>query len=245
MLQCIQIWNSLNMKLHSHLTTLSAKTTDQSLIMTSTWLKNNTNAFPSAPPYDATLFCLQHPCKYPLCSLQTCKSLICRGKADYIWLIGYLQRRPYDAIKFCTDNTNNGVNLHNVFKLSLLSSWLITKPPYRLLAMVNWPKRHVTSNNTSTMSIKDNKMVHINFNGYLVNHNMQTSSQKHKSAPRLTFTLTKSFVLSLITCYNLMTQQRLDSRRVLDIKYCYIYLTHISIPNYFCPCTQYTTAVLQ
>jgi hypothetical protein len=32
------------------MTTLSAKTTDQSLIMTSTSLKNSTNAFPSAPP---------------------------------------------------------------------------------------------------------------------------------------------------------------------------------------------------
>jgi hypothetical protein len=38
-------------KLHFHLTTLSAKTTDQSLIMTSTSLKIDTNTFPSAPPY--------------------------------------------------------------------------------------------------------------------------------------------------------------------------------------------------
>ena len=45
----IPIWNSLNMKLHSHLTSLSAKTSDQSLFMTSTSLKNNSNAFPSAP----------------------------------------------------------------------------------------------------------------------------------------------------------------------------------------------------
>jgi hypothetical protein len=42
--------NFLNVKLHSHLTTLSAKTTYQSLIMTSTSLKNNTKAFPSALP---------------------------------------------------------------------------------------------------------------------------------------------------------------------------------------------------
>jgi hypothetical protein len=47
----IQTWNSLNVKLHSHLTTPSAKITDQSLIMTSTSLKNNTNAFPSALPF--------------------------------------------------------------------------------------------------------------------------------------------------------------------------------------------------
>ena len=46
-----------------------------------------------------------------------------------------------------------------------------------------------------------NKMAHINYTGYLVNHNLQTSLQKHKSPPRLIFTLTKSFVLYLITCY--------------------------------------------
>ena len=51
------------------------------------------------------------------------------------------------------------------------------------------------------MSVKDIKTAHINYTGYLVNHNLQTSSQKHKPHPRLTFTLTKSFVLSLITCY--------------------------------------------
>jgi hypothetical protein len=45
----IPIWNSLNMKLHFHLTALSSKTTNQSLIMTSTSLNNNTNAFSSAP----------------------------------------------------------------------------------------------------------------------------------------------------------------------------------------------------
>jgi hypothetical protein len=44
--------------------------------------------------------------------------------------------------------------------------------------------------------------------------------KKHKSPPRLIFTLTKSFVLSLITCYNLLTtQQRFDLRGVLDIQY--------------------------
>ena len=70
------------------------------------------------------------------------------------------------------------------------------------------------------MSVNDNKTVHINYTGYLVNHNLQTSLQKHKSPPRLIFTLTKSFVLYLITCYNLLTtQQRFDSRGVLDIQY--------------------------
>jgi hypothetical protein len=39
------------MKLHSRLTTLSAKITNQSLIMTSTSLMNNTMAFPSALPF--------------------------------------------------------------------------------------------------------------------------------------------------------------------------------------------------
>ena len=47
-------------------------------------------------------------------------------------------------------------------------------------------------------AIKDNKTVHFNYARYVVNHNWQTSSQKHKSPPRLTaFLLTKSFVLSL------------------------------------------------
>jgi hypothetical protein len=77
--------------------------------------------------------------------------------------------------------------------------------------------RHIE--HASTSSVKDNKTVHINYTGYLVNHNLQTSLQKHKFPPRLIFTLTKSFVLSLITCYNLLTtQQRFDSRGVLDIQ---------------------------
>ena len=47
--------NSLNVQLHSHLTSPSAKTTNQSLIMTSKHiLKNNANAFPSA------LLCVRH-----------------------------------------------------------------------------------------------------------------------------------------------------------------------------------------
>ena len=72
------------------------------------------------------------------------------------------------------------------------------------------PKDTSHQNNASTTSVTDNKTVHINYTGYLVNHNMQTSSQKHKSPPRLIFTWTKSFVLSLITCYHLLTtQQRL------------------------------------
>ena len=80
------------------------------------------------------------------------------------------------------------------------------------------------------MPVKD-KLVHINFSGYLVNHNLQPSLQEPKSPPRLTFTLTNSFVLSLITCYNLLTtQQRFDSRGVLDIQYCSIYLNKYPYP---------------
>ena len=71
--------------------------------------------------------------------------------------------------------------------------------------------------------------MHINYSGYLVNHNLQISSQKHKSPPRLTFMLTMSFALSLTTCYNfLSTQQRFDSRGVLDIQDCPTYIFHIS-----------------
>jgi hypothetical protein len=59
------------------------------------------------------------------------------------------------------------------------------------------------------MSVNNNKTVHINYTGYHVNHNLQTSSQKHKSPPRLNFTLTESFVLSLITCSNLLDPTKL------------------------------------
>ncbi len=80
------------------------------------------------------------------------------------------------------------------------------------------------------MSVKDNKTVHINYTGYLVNHNLQTSLQKPKSPPRLIFTLTKSFVLSLITWYTLLTtQQRFDSRAVEKIQYCPMYILHLSL----------------
>jgi hypothetical protein len=74
-------------------------------------------------------------------------------------------------------------------------------------------------------------MVHITYTGYLVNYNLQTSLQKHKSLPRLISTFTKSFVLYLITCYNLLTttQQRFDSRGVLDIQYCSIFFIHTSL----------------
>ncbi len=66
----IPIWNSLNVKLHFHLTTLSAKTTNQCMIKTSTSLKNNTNAFPFA------LLCVRYSIlPTPLCSVQTYKSL--------------------------------------------------------------------------------------------------------------------------------------------------------------------------
>jgi hypothetical protein len=81
------------------------------------------------------------------------------------------------------------------------------------------------------MSIKDNKTVHINYTGYLVNHhNLQTPLQKHKSPLRLIFTWTKSFVLSLTTCNNLLTtEQRFDPRGVLDIQYCPKYIWHKSL----------------
>jgi hypothetical protein len=82
-------------------------------------------------------------------------------------------------------------------------------------------------------------MVHINYTGYFVNHNLQISSQKHKPPPRLTFTLPKSFVLSLITCYNLLTTQQIfDSRGVLDIQYCSLYFNIYPYPKLLLPvCT--------
>jgi hypothetical protein len=47
----IPIPNFLNVKLYSHLSSPSAKTTVQSLIMACTFLENNTNAIPSALLY--------------------------------------------------------------------------------------------------------------------------------------------------------------------------------------------------
>jgi hypothetical protein len=64
----IQTRNSLNVKLHSRLITLSATITDQSLIMTSTSLKNNTNAFPSAPPF--VRYSISPTTRVPIFSLQ-------------------------------------------------------------------------------------------------------------------------------------------------------------------------------
>jgi hypothetical protein len=69
--------------------------------------------------------------------------------------------------------------------------------------------------------------------------NLQTSFQKHKSHPRLIFTLTRSFVLSLITCYSLLTtQQRFDSRGLLGIQYCPLYFYIYPYPSLLLPvCT--------
>jgi hypothetical protein len=108
----IQIQNSLNVKLHSHLITLSAKTTNQSLIMTSTSLKEDTNV-----PYRSTVCMLLYLAYntranmlFAACTLA--KVCICPGKTNFhalIWLIGYLQQCPYYAIKFYPDATSNSV----------------------------------------------------------------------------------------------------------------------------------------
>ncbi len=71
----IQIWNSLNVKLHLYLTTLSAKQpTSHVSWQAHHWKTTHTPSLPLCRMY-ATLSCLQYRAKYPLCSLQTCKSL--------------------------------------------------------------------------------------------------------------------------------------------------------------------------
>ena len=98
------------MKLHSHLTTLSTKITDQLLIMTSTSLKNDTNTFPSALP--CVRYSILPTTPVLISSLQFANLQgICPANnfCALIWLIRYLQRRPYYAIKFYPDTTSNPV----------------------------------------------------------------------------------------------------------------------------------------
>jgi hypothetical protein len=94
------------------------KTTDQSLIAKHIIEEQHKTPFLLLRGVYASLSCHQHPCQYPLCSLQTCKSLylpwqnqlhtranilfavrklgkacICPGETDFralIWLMGYL-----------------------------------------------------------------------------------------------------------------------------------------------------------
>ena len=88
------------------------------------------------------------------------------------------------------------------------------------------------------MSVKVNKTVYINYTGYLAILNLPTSSQKHKSLPKLIYTLTKSSVHCLITCYNLQVNlQRFDSRGVLNIQYRPTYFSIIPIPKLSLACT--------
>ena len=88
------------------------------------------------------------------------------------------------------------------------------------------------------MSVKVNKTVYINYIGYLAIPNLPTSSQKHKSLPKLINTLTKSSVHCLITCYNLQVNlQRFDSRGVLNIQYRPTYFSIIPIPKLSLACT--------
>ena len=88
------------------------------------------------------------------------------------------------------------------------------------------------------MSVKVNKTEHINYIGYLAIPNLPTFSQKHKSLPKSTNTLTKSSVLYLITCYKLQENlQRFDSRGVLNIQYRPTYFSIIPIPKLSLACT--------
>ena len=88
------------------------------------------------------------------------------------------------------------------------------------------------------MSVKVNKTVYINYIGYLAIPNLPTSSQKHKSPPKLINILTKSSVHCLITCYNLQVNlQRFDSRGVLNIQYRPTYFSIIPIPKLLPVCT--------
>ncbi len=94
------------------------------------------------------------------------------------------------------------------------------------------------------MSVKVNKTVHINYIGYLEILNLPTSSQKHKSLPKLMYTSTKSSVQFLITCYNLQVNlQRFDSRGVLNIQYCPSCFNSKTLHP--CPSSQCDTARLE
>jgi hypothetical protein len=98
------------MKLHSHLTTLSTKITDQLLIMTSTSLKNDTNTFRSASP--CVCYSILPTTPVSISSLQFANLQgICPANnfRALIWLIRYQRQRPYYAIKFYPDTTSNPV----------------------------------------------------------------------------------------------------------------------------------------
>ena len=87
----------------------------------------------------------------------------------------------------------------------------------------------------------------------LVRHNLLKSLNKnnrtikHKSHPKLIFTLTRSSVHFPFTCYNLPTNQwRSDSRGVTDIQSCYVSILHITYSAlYPCPSNQCNTARLE
>jgi hypothetical protein len=113
------------------MTTLSTKITNQSLIMTSTSVKNNTKCLPFHSAV-CTLLYLAYNTRadvlFAVCKLA--KACICPGETDFCaltWLIGYLQRRPYYAIKFYPDTTSNPV--YNVCRqLSIPHSYLTVIP---------------------------------------------------------------------------------------------------------------------
>ena len=75
------------------------------------WRTSHTPSLPLRH-MNTTLSWIQQPCQYPLCSLQTCKSLDFPGKVSFralICLIGLLQQCPYYAIKFYPDTTSNPI----------------------------------------------------------------------------------------------------------------------------------------
>ncbi|KAI2502222.1 hypothetical protein MHU86_12274 [Fragilaria crotonensis] len=95
--------SSLNVKHHSHRITPSVKTIDLSPIMTNK-LSNNTKRLPFRSAV-CTLLYLAYNTRadilFAVCKLA--KACVCPGELDFralIWLIGYLRRRPYYAIKF-------------------------------------------------------------------------------------------------------------------------------------------------
>ncbi len=80
--------------------------------MTNKLSNNARNASHSAPLY-TLLYLADNTCAdilFAVCKLA--KACICPGELDYralIWLIGYLRRRPYYAIKFYPNATTNPV----------------------------------------------------------------------------------------------------------------------------------------
>jgi hypothetical protein len=242
---------------------------------------------------------------FAVCKLA--KACICNGKTNFhalTWLIGYLQQRPYYAIKFNPDTTSNPfynvcrqhriphsdltvfsdaswqdcpdtgrstvgyVIFHNgalieanstmptliamstseakymaacsasmatahicmlLYNMTYLRTKQWRKPTQRLPtipsilmidnkaivqiacnAKLTWKTRHIERHFHYVRQIQQEGTHQL--------HWIPCESQladiltKHKSPPRLIFTFTKSSVLSLITCYNLLTtQQRFDS----------------------------------